>query len=378
MAVDGDSGGEGQEASSPVPDSDPGPDQGLEGTGGSSNQWPGPASDMEPDPGPGVPGAGADSFRDQPDGGHEGAPGRQRNVNSDGGFDRIGDRPDAGASGIQDQDNGESAQRKPQASADGSQPAQRAEGTTGEKLAEGQGGEIPESQSKDRPPAQNQSSDVGTDLGEQGGTSSEAAPDQNPDDPRWATVLSAIESVKAENQEIKAANQEMRQQIGDLKADLDSSEAEKAHLKSELSDLRTELETFKAERQQRQPDQPDSGEQPEPPSTPDTIKQSERSEEAKLGSDPRDAANEADTGAVDRRGTHASGMEGHKTEPTGRHIFSAENVGAAAAGIALGQSVVQTFTNLPPEVGVGVSAAGFVGASMATSFVKRILEKRRD
>jgi predicted RNase H-like nuclease (RuvC/YqgF family) len=84
--------------------------------------------------------------------------------------------------------------------------------------------------------AQNSPQDTGADIGEQGEAPSESAPDQNADDPRWATVLSAIDSFKAENKE-------MRQQISELKADREASEAENAQLKSELSDVRTELET---------------------------------------------------------------------------------------------------------------------------------------
>ncbi|MBO0805300.1 MAG: hypothetical protein J2P25_19755 [Nocardiopsaceae bacterium] len=216
-------------------------------------------------------------------------------------------------------------------------------------------------------------------------------------DQRMQAVIADLEAkYKAEADSLRAENAELKQQLGVTNAKLDEQGSKLDAILAALSPDKAASpreagepeDPDRADADQRNlqpsPDRPqdedrDRPEPPERPDKPDATKPDKRNDALGTNDDEvSDDAGEADPDRVDRRADDKSGKEGVKGSllPERHRFFTAENVGALGAALALGQSVFQVFGSVPPEVGVGAAGVAFVGATMATK-IQEIFHKMR-
>ncbi|MBO0804207.1 MAG: hypothetical protein J2P25_14175 [Nocardiopsaceae bacterium] len=300
------------------------------------------------------------------------------------------DRADSSQSGAdRGQDEGATAGRD--GSAEGVTPADRERPDVRDQA--GAGPDSPQPQSQDQAPEM----------------SPKAAPDARTDDDRLSPAMEqrvnamveqrvreAVGDVKAENADLRAENAEIRQQLGETNAKLDEQGSKLDAILAALGPDKAaspreagepeDPDKADADQRDRQPspDRPqdedrDRPDPPERPDKPDATKPDQRNDALGTGDDAGDSALEADKADIQQLASGEAGKEGNIARTkAGRHVFTAENIGAVGAGVALYQSVGEAFAHLPPEVGIGASALGFIGASMATSFVKNMYKKWKD
>lgn len=179
----------------------------------------------------------------------------------------------------------------------------------------------------------------------------EAQPDRNADEQGWAAMERLKAELKAElRDDLKATLKE------ELKAELESEH------KAETDSIRAEYETRLNRYEARISD----------------LEGKEARDVPHAGRDEADANPSADAADIKRIFNGESGKENKRLpDIPGRRALTAENIGAVSAGVGVYQSVAETFGHVPPELSIGASVLGFVGASMATSFVKNIYKKRK-
>lgn len=388
-AAEAGSGGGGYEGESLCPGT---PTQGTDGANGSGNRRPGPPGNMETAwPGPAAPSTGVDSPRSHAADTTAPARGKQAG-NTD---TEAADSPSPGRSwGSQDtgtavprDQNGEDPQRRARAGADAAQPALRGEGTAGAKTTEDKGRETQEQEQKDQPSEQKPPSDASPGMAHEVGP--EHSPDQSADEQRWAAMEQRMHAAMEQRMQaaVDGIKDDYEAKLDELKAEHKAEsdsiraeyEADKAQLRREIGELKEGLQSAHPGRQPAPEGSRAADEQPVRPGTPDGSKPGERNDVPRTGGDaggpgPGSGVERAD---IAGRAGAGSGKEGRKTPERSDRVgvFGAENVGAAGAGIAFGQSVAELLGKVPPEVGVGASAVGFIAASMATPVVKRVIEK---
>ncbi|MBO0804391.1 MAG: hypothetical protein J2P25_15115 [Nocardiopsaceae bacterium] len=356
----------------------PGDGQAGDGQPGNELRGPGAGEGIRPDPsrlvpgeirGPGADGAEGAGGIDGADRGDGWPSGRAADVadsrdvtgrgDQDGGWDGRRSRPDA--DGVRDWEDA------------GRQSADQA-------------GERERAPGPDRERTQSQSQEQARETVPEARTDHQRMAEGTEGEQRMQAVIAGL---RAENAGLKAENAEIRQQLGETNAKLDEQgsklDAILAALGPGAADTAKspretgepeDRDTADADQQDRRPspDHPqdedrDRPQLPDRPDKPNPTKPDQRNDALATGAD--EASDDIDpTENADIEG-HASARpdrEGHMAPAkAGRHVFTAENIGAVGAGVALAQSVGETFAHMPPEVGVGASALGFIGASMATS-----------
>jgi hypothetical protein len=292
---------------------------------------------------------------------------------------------DTGAAGSRDQDSADT-QRPARTGNDAAQPPTRGEGAaeakpTDAKPGEGNGGENRDQKEE----ADGQKPVPDASPGRPNEAETNHSTDQNADEQRWVAMEQRMQAAMEQrlNTAVDGIKADYEAKLDSLKAESDSAraayEGDTAQLKAEISELKTELETLRADRQQPGADRVDEGDRHARPDAPDDEVPGGRRDVLGLGDGAENDAAWADIGATERRARGDTvQQERVASARTGRHVFTSENVTAAGAGLALGQSVAQIFGSVPAEVGVGVAGVALAGAVMETKIrdvVHKIMRK---
>lgn len=291
----------------------------------------------------------------------------------------LGSGPEGGRDGARDErgpaDGGrrsgpeapEQESRRPDADPE-KQRDVRGDGETQEK----QSGDRPAERDREKPQQLREAHpDAGLDTGQ----------DQAIDQLKASLKTELKNDIKAElREELKAEFEaEHKAETDSIRVETDSIKAENQELRLKVGALESRLE----EGQQESPASPnrpsDAGDRPGASRTPDVTRPGERGDVPVMGDDGGEDAGDADIAVIDKRADDESGKEGVRGPAiAGRHVFTAENVTAAGAGLAFGQAVAQMFGSVPAEVGVTAAGVALFGAAMETKlrdFVHKIRRK---
>jgi hypothetical protein len=334
----------------------------------------------EPGPGGVVPGAGLEGISGQPDAG-TGVIGEVDPASADdagngglrGPFGSAVTGVDASAGDTGEQ-GGESGDGRGVPGKPGTEsPSQEQQGGENGKAADAKGGEEPTL--KDQAIIQNPVPEA--EVVHENDASSEASPDQNAEDPRWAAVMSAIGDLQAQNQKLEKQQAESDAKLDTMQAKVDESEARADKLESQHEEDQAKIKELESRLESTTSSEADTGKDP------DKVKAAQQRSDR-----PPQGTKDPDTGADGNPPERGTLLEGHeatdqeaaaKRTPVSRirRAVTSDRVGAIAVAAGAVNTAAEFGLHATPDGAIGLTILGIgLAAKGLGKLEKRGKEKK--